>query len=113
GVDFMEAGVPLAGQLRFPATVEGGDTLWLDERTLLIGRGYRTNDAGIEGLRELLPDVEVVAFDLPHYHGAGEVLHLMFFLSPLDVVLAVVYPPLIPPPSKGGVLLLRLPFDEL
>jgi dimethylargininase len=96
GVDFMEAGVPLAGQLRFPATVEGGDTVWLDDRTLLVGRGYRTNDAGIEGLRELLPDIEVIPFDLPHYHGAGEVLHLMSFLSPLDVDLAVVYLPLMP-----------------
>jgi hypothetical protein len=53
-VDFMEASVPLAGQLRFPATVEGGDTVWLDERTLLVGRGYRTNDAGIQALQELL-----------------------------------------------------------
>jgi len=96
GVDFMEAAVPLAGQLRFPATVEGGDTVWLDERTLLVGRGYRTNDAGIESLRELLPDVEVIGFDLPHYHGAGEVLHLMSFLSPLDADLAVVYLPLMP-----------------
>jgi N-dimethylarginine dimethylaminohydrolase len=96
GVDFMEAGVPLAGQLRFPATVEGGDTVWLDERTLLVGRGYRTNDEGIQGLQELLPDVDVVGFDLPYYHGAGEVLHLMSFLSPLDVDLAAVYLPLMP-----------------
>jgi N-dimethylarginine dimethylaminohydrolase len=96
GVDFMEAGIPLAGQLRFPATVEGGDTVWLDERTLLVGRGYRTNDAGLEALRELLPAVDVIAFDLPHYHGSGEVLHLMSFLSPLDADLAVVYLPLMP-----------------
>jgi N-dimethylarginine dimethylaminohydrolase len=40
--------------------------------------------------------VEVIGFDLPHYHGAGEVLHLMSFLSPLDVDLAVVYLPLMP-----------------
>jgi N-dimethylarginine dimethylaminohydrolase len=96
GVDFMEAGVPLAGQLRFPAAVEGGDTVWLDERTLLVGRGYRTNDAGIAALADLLPGVDVVSFDLPHYHGAGEVLHLMSFLSPLDADLAVVYLPLMP-----------------
>jgi dimethylargininase len=96
GVDFMEAGVPLAGQVRFPATVEGGDTVWLDEQTLLVGRGYRTNAAGIEALEELLPGVDVVAFDLPHYHGAGEVLHLMSFLSPLDADLAAVYLPLMP-----------------
>jgi dimethylargininase len=94
--DFVEAGVPIAGRLEAPALAEGGDTVWLDERTLLVGRGYRTNDEGILALRELLPEVEVVSFDLPHYHGAGEVMHLMSFLSPLDDDLAAVYLPLMP-----------------
>jgi dimethylargininase len=95
-IDFLEAGVPLAGKVEHPGTAEGGDTVWLDERTLLVGRGYRTNDAGIRALQELLPGIEVVAFDLPHFHGAGEVLHLMSFLSPLGADLAVVYLPLMP-----------------
>jgi len=117
GVDFMEAGVPLAGQVRFPATVEGGDTVWLDQQTLLVGRGYRTNAAGIEALEDLLPGVDVIAFDLPHYHGAGEVLHLMSFLSPLDVDLAVVYLPLMPVRLvellRGrGVELVEVPDEE-
>ena len=96
GADLVEAGIPLAGRLEAPALAEGGDTVWLDERTLLVGRGYRTNDAGIAALREFLPGVDVVAFDLPHHRGAGEVLHLMSFLSPLDTDLAVVYLPLMP-----------------
>jgi dimethylargininase len=117
GVDFMEAGVPLAGQVRFPATVEGGDTVWLDDRTLLVGRGYRTNDAGISALAELLPGVDVVAFDLPHYHGAGEVLHLMSFLSPLDADLALVYLPLMPVRlvellRERGIELVEVPDEE-
>jgi dimethylargininase len=117
GVDFVEAGVPLAGQLRFPATVEGGDTVWLDEQTLLVGRGYRTNDAGVEALRELLPGVDVAAFDLPHYHGAREVLHLMSFLSPLDTDLAVVYLPLMPVRlvellRVRGIELIEVPDEE-
>jgi dimethylargininase len=90
------AGVPIAAHVDGTATVEGGDTLWLDERTLLVGRGYRTNDAGIEALRAALPDVDVVAFDLPHLRGAGEVLHLMSLISPVDADLAVVYLPLMP-----------------
>ena len=94
--DFVEAGLPIAGRLDAPAMAEGGDTLWLDERTLLVGRGYRTNDEGIRQLVEALPGVDVVAFDLPHLRGAGEVLHLMSLLSPLDVDLAVAYPPLMP-----------------
>ncbi len=54
-VDFVEAGVPIAGRLEGPATVEGGDTLWLDSTTLLVGRGYRTNQAGVTGLTAALP----------------------------------------------------------
>jgi dimethylargininase len=94
--DLVEAGVPLAASLEPPATAEGGDTLWLDESTLLAGRGYRTNDAGIAALRAAIPDVEIIALDLPHWHGRGEVMHLMSLISPLDVDLAVAYPPLMP-----------------
>jgi N-dimethylarginine dimethylaminohydrolase len=92
--DFEAAGVPVAAELREPALAEGGDTLWLDEQTLVVGLGYRTNEAGAAQLAEALPEVEVVTVDLPHYHGRGEVMHLMSLVSPLDEDLALVYPPL-------------------
>jgi dimethylargininase len=85
------AGVPVVEELAAPALVEGGDTLWLDEHALLVGIGYRTNEASIRALESVFPDVEVVAFDLPHWNGAGEVMHLMSFISPLDRDLALVY----------------------
>jgi dimethylargininase len=94
--DLAAAGVPTAARLREPACAEGGDTMWLDERTLLVGRGFRTNDAGIDALRAALPGVDVLAFDLPYGNGAGEVLHLLSFLSPLDRDLALVHLPLMP-----------------
>ncbi|MFB3737488.1 MAG: dimethylarginine dimethylaminohydrolase family protein [Candidatus Velamenicoccus archaeovorus] len=94
--DLAAAGVPIVGRLEAPATAEGGDLLWLDPGTLAVGRSYRTNDAGIGALRALLPDVEVVAFDLVHLRGPGEVLHLLSLLSPLDRDLVVAYPPLVP-----------------
>ena len=96
GRDLERAGVPVAARLEAPALAEGGDTLWLDERTLLVGLGYRTNEAGADALRRALPDVDVLTFDLPHYRGPGEVLHLLSFVSPLDGDLALVYPPLAP-----------------
>ncbi len=95
-LDLVAAGVPIAAQLEAPATAEGGDTLWLDERTLLVGRGYRTNRAGIEALRAALPGVDVHVFDLPHWHGAAEVMHLLSLISPLAPDLAICYPPLMP-----------------
>jgi N-dimethylarginine dimethylaminohydrolase len=115
--DFVEAGVPIAAHLQAPAVAEGGDTLWLDENTLLVGRGYRTNDQGIAELGDALPGVDVLAFDLPHLRGAGEVLHLMSLLSPLDVDLAVAYPPLMPVRliellAARGIELVEVPDEE-
>ncbi len=94
--DLEPAGTPVVGRLEGGAYAEGGDLIRLDERTLLAGRGYRTNDAGIAELQRLLPDVEVIAFDLPHWHGRGEVMHLLSLLSPLAPDLVVAYPPLLP-----------------
>jgi dimethylargininase len=90
------AGVPVVAQLDGGACAEGGDTVWLDATTLLVGHGYRTNASGIEALAQGFPGVDVLAFDLPHWNGAGEVLHLMSYISPLDRDLAVVYPRLAP-----------------
>jgi N-dimethylarginine dimethylaminohydrolase len=94
--DLARAGVPIATRLEAPALVDGGDTIWLDERTLIVGRGYRTNDEGIRALQEALRGVDVLAFDLPHLHGSDVVLHLLSLLSPLDDDLVVAYPRLLP-----------------
>jgi dimethylargininase len=94
--DLTAVGVPVALEMAEPATAEGGDTMWLDERTLLVGRSYRTNDAGIQALREALPGVEVLAFDLPRLKGPDACLHLLSLLSPLADDLVVAYVPLMP-----------------
>jgi N-dimethylarginine dimethylaminohydrolase len=61
--------------------------------------------------------VDVVPFDLPHYHGPGEVMHLMSFLSPLDVDLAAVYLPLMPVRlveilQERGIAFVEVPDEE-
>ncbi len=91
-------GVPILGELSAPAFADGGDKVWLDDKTLLIGHGYRTNQSGIDQIRELLAPfgVDVFSFDLPHYEGPGAVLHLMSVLSPISYDRAVVYEPLAP-----------------
>ncbi len=98
GRDFEALGVPVLGRLSAPAFCDGGDKVWLDERTLLVGRGYRTNAAAISQLHDLLQPygVDVIDFDLPHYEGPDAVLHLMSVLSPVAHDLAVVYEPLAP-----------------
>jgi N-dimethylarginine dimethylaminohydrolase len=83
---YRQLGVQVAGEIRPPGTVEAGDMVWLNQKTLLVGRGYRTNGAGIEQLRALLGQrgVEVVAAPLPHGGGPGCCLHLMSLMSMLD-----------------------------
>jgi len=94
--ELRRLGVPVAFEMAAPATAEGGDTMWLDERTLLVGRSFRTNDAGVEALRAALPGVDVLAFDVPNRQGPDACLHLLSLLSPLDRDLVVAYVPLLP-----------------
>jgi dimethylargininase len=94
--DLVRAGVPVVGEIRRPGTIDGGDTLWLDHKTLLVGRGYRTNAEGVEQLAQAFPDAKVFSYDLPHWNGRAEVMHLMSLISPLDDDLALVYPRLAP-----------------
>lgn len=115
--DLTAVGVPIAFEMAEPATAEGGDTMWLDERTLLVGRSYRTNDAGIQALREALPAVAVVAFDLPRVQGPDACLHLLSLLSPLDEDLVVAYPPLMPIRllellAERGISIVEVPEEE-
>src|SRR5829696_1901497 len=49
--ELAAAGLEILPRLETPATAEGGDILYLDERTLLVGIGYRTNVAAAEQLR--------------------------------------------------------------
>ncbi len=91
--------IPIYYSVTAPGTIEGGgETIWLDHDTLLVGNTYRTNQAGYEQVKRLLePDgIQVIQFQLPHYMGPGTVLHLGSVCSLLDKDLAVVYSKLMP-----------------
>jgi N-dimethylarginine dimethylaminohydrolase len=111
-------GLPLVGAIEPPGQIEGGDVAWFDDRTVAVGRGYRTNEEGIRQFRDLLgPAVEVVIVPLPHYRGPSDVFHLMSIISPVDRDLAVVYSPLMPVPfrewlGERGIGFVEVPDDE-
>jgi len=73
---------------------EGGDLLWLNNNTLAVGIGFRTNREGAKQLQAALPNVEVIPVELPYYLGPDACLHLMSTISMIDEDLAVVYKPL-------------------
>ena len=115
---FSGFGLSIAGRITPPGKLEGGDLIWLDDRTLAVGRGYRTNAEGIRQLRTLVGEsVNVIEVPLPHWHGPGDVMHLMSLISPIDRDLAVVYSRLLPVPFREwllerGIRLVEVPDQE-
>jgi N-dimethylarginine dimethylaminohydrolase len=111
-------GEPVIGEIGGDGRIEGGDLVWLDAKTILVGHTYRTNSEGIRQLRELVaPHTEVHAFHMPHYKGPGDVFHLMSVLSPIDHDLALVYRPLAPVPllqmlEERGIAFVDVPDEE-
>jgi N-dimethylarginine dimethylaminohydrolase len=112
-------GVPVSGRLEGDARAEGGDTPWLDHDTLAVGRGFRTNAEGVRQLRGMLAPqgIGVLDYDLPFFTGPDACLHLLSLISPVDVDLAVAYPPLMPTAfwrelRRRGMRLLEVPESE-
>ena len=119
GKFFEGMGVPIHGRITGEGMVEGGDVVWIDERTVAVGEGYRTNAEGIRQLRALLGDLvdEVVSVHLPHWTGPQDCLHLMSNISMIDRDLAVVYSRLLTVPFrqwliKRGIRLVEVPDEE-
>jgi len=119
GAACRKLGIPIAGEITEPGLIEGGDVVWLDDRTVVVGRGYRTNDEGIRQFRAILGDAidELITVPLPHHRGPSDVFHLMSIISPVDRDLAVVYSPLMPVPFRQqllarGITLVEVPDDE-
>jgi N-dimethylarginine dimethylaminohydrolase len=116
---YINAGIPILGRIEAPGQIEGGDCIWLDAQTLVIGRGFRSNQAGIEQLNAMLKPhgVDVLGFDLPFWQGPEACLHLMSVISPLAPKLALIHAPLVPTAlyqlmQSKGIELLEAPVDE-
>lgn len=112
-------GIPIAGEINGDARAEAGDTLWLDDSLVAIGRGFRTNDAGVEQFSNLLEaqGIHAQSFDLPYYQGKDACLHLMSLISLVDTRSALVLLELLPVALRDLLLdldyqLIAAPFDE-
>jgi N-dimethylarginine dimethylaminohydrolase len=118
GAALERLGIPVLGRIEPPGTLEGGDTTWLDRSTLAVGEGARSNAFGIEQLRALLPDVDVITVPLPDWRSPGDVFHIMSALSPLAPDLALVFRSLLPASfidelQTRGFTLIDVPDGEL
>ena len=111
--------IPIIGKTSGLAIAEGGDMFWLDEETLVIGKGFRTNQIGVEQIKRILTpfNIEVVSFDLPFFKGPKACLHLMSLISVVDKKKALAYFSLLPIGlvrllEKKGYDLIKAPEDE-
>jgi len=95
-------GVPIAQRITPPALVEGGDFVWLNEETAMMGFITRSNEAGVNMVREKLMGggavKEFVAVPLPsfrvHLDGAVMVMSpdiALFHEASLGLYPAYVY----------------------
>ena len=103
---FKSIQLPILGRIKAPGTLEGGDVVWIDEKTIAVGEGYRTNKEGIKQLKHLLSDqVEnVISVPIPHWSGPEDCLHLMSNISPIDHNIFLVYSRLLPVPFRKYLL---------
>ena len=103
---FKSIQLPILGRIKAPGTLEGGDVVWIDEKTIAVGEGYRTNKEGIKQLKHLLSDQveKVISVPIPHWTGPKDCLHLMSNISPIDHNLYLVYSRLLPVPFRKYLL---------
>jgi arginine deiminase len=83
-----DLGVPIIRSVRGKGTFEGADALWLDEKTVLLASGLRTNEEGANQVERALKemDVEVIRVELPY-----GTMHLLGTLNFADRDLAVAW----------------------
>ena len=111
-------GVPTLARLDGDALAESGDLMWLDQGTLAVGIGFRTNPAGLAQIRSALGSgIEIVTVELPYFNGPEACLHLMSLVSIVDRDLAVTYPKFLPVPFlqrlwKQGIETVEVPDTE-
>ena len=117
--DINALGMPTVGILIGDATADGGDMFWLDDKTVAIGRTYRTNESGEKQLRDIFAaeGIETLAFHMPHAMGPEYCLHLMSVISPIRDDLAVVYEreapvTLLQELAKRGIKTISVPDEE-
>jgi N-dimethylarginine dimethylaminohydrolase len=90
--------IPIIGWIRGDGRLDAGDTLWIDETTLFVGRSYRSNDEGFRQLRLCLDGIveEFKQFEMPHWSGPLKVLHLMSVVNLCSPDVALIYPRAMP-----------------
>ena len=116
---YNEEKIPIIGKVINDGTVEGGDCLWINKKTLLVGEGHRTNKIGIEQLDDIVKrhSVKLISIKLPRYNNENSCFHLMSLISMLDDNLAIACISLLPEDlsnllKENDIEIIKIPEDE-
>ena len=117
---YNSIGIPIIGSIINGGTIEGGDCLWINDTTLLIGEGYRSNREGIEQLDAILKllNIKLIPIELPkNTTKKCTCFHLMSIISMLDHDLAIGCKSLLPVDlitilKNNRIKLINMPEDE-
>lgn len=95
----VSLGIPILHTVHGRGTFEGGNLVWLGESRVAIGEGLRTNQEGLDQVKDVMKrhDIDVLTVPLAGYlsRPSGYV-HLDVVLNVVDEDLALVYPEGIP-----------------
>ncbi len=113
--------IPIFFKIHGDARIEGGDVMWLDPQTVIVGKTHRTNELGFLQLKTALEElsVDVYQFSLPFFRGPVDLIHLLSIIHPVDKNLAVAFLELMPIDmyeflsKERGIEFIELTYEEL
>ena len=116
---YNEEKIPIIGKVINDGTVEGGDCLWINNKTLFVGESHRTNKIGIDQLDDIVKrhNVKLISTKLPSYNNENSCFHLMSLISMLDDNLAIACASLLPEDlinllKENDIEIIEIPEDE-
>lgn len=90
---YKSLNIPIIGRIVNEGRVEGGDCVWINNNTLLVGESSRTNIEGINQLYSILINFNITLLHtkLPKISDDNSCFHLMSIISMIDHDLAIGY----------------------
>ena len=111
--------IPIVGKILDEGKIEGGDCLWINNETLLVGTGYRTNIEGVKQLNDIAKNynITVIHTELPKIFNYNSCFHLMSIISMIDHDLAIGYSKFISTElldilKKYNIEIIKIPDEE-